>query len=215
MARLSRPPSRRAQTAQPPRPQFHFLDQGTALLRIYDPTQYEAGPTTFRPFGPLLRFDHHPGVGRAMKRQPCLDPARGILYAAHTLSCCMVESFGDASIGLGERCVARIEVTRPLKLLDLVEEAMAAGTIAAIAATEHHYKAQEWSRRFYEDAVYENLDGIAYRGAHNGEICLALYERARDGLRSELDDSLRLDAPKLRNTLLDIAMRHHMKFDSF
>jgi hypothetical protein len=121
-----------------------------------------------------------------------------------------VESFADSCIDLGEHCVARIDVFRPLKLLDLVDEAMAAGTIAAIAATEQHFRAQEWSRHFYEEEVYGSLDGIAYRGAHNGEECFALYERAADGLRSGPNDSIRLDAPELHAVLLDIARRHRL-----
>lgn len=199
MVRIDPPPSRRRQKANPPNPIFSVLPTGTRLVRIYDPASHGAGPLTFRTFGPLLRFDHHVGIGAGRKRKPQDDPARGILYAGFTLSCCMVEIFGDTRlVSSGSRHVAEIEVTRDLRLLDLREGAMGAGTVAALASTEHHYKAQEWSRRFYDDPAYTYPDGIWYRCAHNGEDGFALYERASDALLCAPSSTMRLDDPLLR-----------------
>lgn len=215
MARIVRPPSRRAQKRNPPAPQLHILRAGTTLVRLYNPARFGVGPLTFRRFGPLLRFDHHPGEGSGMKRLPAEDVGRGVLYAAPSLACCVAEVFGDlGAIVPGECRVALIEVTRDLRLLDLVDEAMAAGTIAALAATEHHRKAQEWSRRFYEDEVYGRLDGIYYRAAHTGEEAFAFYERAEDGLSCPEANTVRLDDGALRAELLAIAARQRLVLEA-
>lgn len=208
MARISRPPSRRAQKQRPPAPKFWTLEAGQTIVRLYDPSRFNVGPLTFRHFGPLLRFDHQIGQGSGMKREPCADSERGILYAAPSLACCVAEVFGDmGTVVAGEYRVALVEVTRDLRLLDLVDEAMAAGTIAALSATEHHRKAQEWSRRFYGDAAYEQPDGIYYRAAHNGEEAFAFYERAQDGLICPQDNTIALGDAALRDELLAIAAR--------
>ena len=191
-----------------------MLQAGTSIVRLYDPSRFNVGPLTFRRFGPLLRFDHQRGEGSGMKRDPREDSERGILYAAPTLGCCVAEVFGDVGFIMpGEYRVALIEVTRDLRLLDLVDEAMAAGTIAALSATEHHRKAQEWSRRFYEDAAYEQPDGIHYRAAHTGEEAFALYERAEDGLSCPDSHTIRLSDGALRAELLAIAARLRLVLD--
>ena len=184
------------------------------VVRLYDPSRFGVGALTFRRFGPLLRFDHHIGEGRGMKREPRQDEARGVLYAAPTLGCCVAEVFGDMGfIVPGEYRIALIEVTRDLRLLDLVDEAMAAGTIAALSATEHHRKAQEWSRRFYEDAAYQKPDGIYYRAAHTGEEAFAFYERAEDGLSCPDSNTIGLEDTALRAELLAIAARLRLVLD--
>ncbi len=180
------------------------------MVRLYDPTRHGAGPLTFRTHGPLLRFDHQGGVGTGRRRKALDDPARGILYAGFTLSCCMVEVFGDIClVSLGSRHVAEIEVTRDLRLLDLrPRAAMQAGTNAALASTEHHYKAQEWSRRFYDDPIYTYPEGVWYHCAHNGEDGFALYERAVDALQCPPTSTIRLDDPLLRPEIQRIMNEH-------
>ncbi len=74
---------------RPPNPLFHTLPADTRLVRLFDPTSYNATATSFRSWGPRYRFDHHRGQGQ--QRDPCEDPDRGIYYAAFTLSGCIVE----------------------------------------------------------------------------------------------------------------------------
>lgn len=213
MATLHHPPSAKQLKAQPPEPVFYFLRAGQPVLRIYNPASFNAGPTTFRFYGPLLRFDHQPGDGRGTKRKPGPDPTRGVLYAAPSLSCCLAEVFGDSRLIVpGDYEVGFLELSRDLKLLDLVDHAMAAGTIAALSATKHPL-AQEWSRHFYEADVFQDVDGIFYRAAHTGEEAFAFYERASDALHCPPGNTLRLDDPGLRDEILLIAKRHGMIFD--
>jgi hypothetical protein len=87
-------------------------------VRLYDPTsRYHPGPRTFRRNGPRLRFDHHRA---APDGSPTNDPKRGVYYAALTISCALVEVFGDG--GVIERVQWRLALSRlrdPLQLVDL------------------------------------------------------------------------------------------------
>jgi hypothetical protein len=78
-----------------PSPLYRTLTAGSALLRIFDPSRYGTQALTFRYYGPINRFDHHriPSEGERAE-----DPGRGIYYAGLTLSCCLVEYFGDIGV---------------------------------------------------------------------------------------------------------------------
>ena len=82
--------------------------------------------------------------------------------------------------------VCRVEITRPITLLDLRGSgAMKAGSVAALAKTADRSLSQEWSRYFYEqEDIYASVDGLIYFNAHNDDMAIALYERAIDGLIS-------------------------------
>lgn len=219
-------PSRFATSGRPftPRPTFHTLDSGTQLFRLYRPSPFAPTPTTWRFFGPRARFDHQRGDGGSAPwvelpdedAVPLLTPAddaeRGILYAAFTLSCCVVEVF-DAFDFL-DPCgweFVRLTSTRELKLLDLRGKgAMGVGTVAALSK-RRHAMAQAWSRYFYEDSAFDNVDGLIYNGAHNDERALALYERASDGLRVTLQTPL--ESRRLRRRLLQVAEDHNLALD--
>src|ERR1700722_18007480 len=109
MVRIPDPPPESA-----PRPIFRTLKSGTVLVRLFDPSRRNITATSFRHYGPLLRFDHH----RAPNTSPADDPDRGIYYAALTLSCCVVETFGSSRvIDCGNWQVAQPRLLRPLKLL--------------------------------------------------------------------------------------------------
>jgi hypothetical protein len=92
----------------------------------------------------------------------------------------LVEIFGDTrEVDRSTRWVAILETTASLRLLDLVDDAMAAGTIHAISGIGNRSLTQQWSRFFYERVDYfGTIDGLYYAGAHNGGHCIALYERA-------------------------------------
>jgi hypothetical protein len=193
VVRIDPPPPRRVT-----RPIVHELDAGSRLLRIYRPEPHGQTATGFRWIGPLERFDHHrDGVD-------C-----GILYAGFTLSCCLVECFGDTGVidDQGRR-LAFLVTRRPLHLLELRGRgAMRAGSVAALASTADRDLSQDWSRHFH--ATYPQIDGLIYSSAHNEEAAVALYERADPNLHCELDWPL--DHRSLRSRILKIASDHAME----
>ena len=101
---------------KPPSPLFRSLVAGSFMLRIFDPTRHGTTALSFRYFGPLGRFDHQ----RLSPTGSSDDPDRGISYAGLTLSCCLVECFGDVGvIEIKGQQIARLELARDLTLLDL------------------------------------------------------------------------------------------------
>ncbi|MEN9567359.1 MAG: hypothetical protein RLZZ69_2555 [Cyanobacteriota bacterium] len=167
-----------------PRPQHETVKTKTALVRIFNPaSRYKTQASTYRYFGPLLRFDHHQPltkeeVGKFKGKE---DPLRGITYWGFTLSCCLVELFGDTKIvEFKDYEVAIATLEQPLLLLDIRDKgAMAAGSVAALGAVADRLVSQAWSRYFYEQTdIYQEVDGILYSNAHNGEKAVALYERS-------------------------------------
>jgi RES domain len=167
-----------------PRPQHETVETQTALVRIFNPTsRYKTQASTYRYFGPLLRFDHHQPLTKeeAVKLNGKEDPNRGITYWGFTLSCCLVELFGDPKIvEFKDYEVAIATLEQPLLLLDIRDKgAMAAGSVAALGSVADRFVSQAWSRYFYEQIdIYQKVDGILYSNAHNGEKAVALYERS-------------------------------------
>lgn len=167
-----------------PRPQHETVETQTALVRIFNPaSRYKTQATTYRYFGPLLRFDHHQPLTKeeAVKLNGKEDPNRGITYWGFTLSCCLVELFGDTKIvEFKDYEVAIAIIKQPLLLLDIRDKgAMAAGSVAALGSVADRLVSQAWSRYFYEQIdIYQKVDGILYSNAHNGEKAVALYERS-------------------------------------
>jgi RES domain len=184
--------------AKTPSPLYRTLASGSFLLRIFDPTQYGTKATTFRYHGPINRFDHQrlPLSGTRAE-----DPERGISYAGLTLSCCLVECFGDTGvIEIKGQQIGRIQLTRELNLLDLrANGAMRAGSVAALAKVADRHLSQDWSRYFYEQTdLYGQIDGVSFLNAHNDEEAIALYERAQSALICPDDQILPLAHLSLR-----------------
>ena len=205
-------------------PKFTTLNRNNELIRIFDPTSYNATATSFRNYGPISRFDHH-------RQYPNkIDPERSVIYAAPTLSCCLVEIFGDGGIIRIERQqLAFITLRNALKLLDLRgSTAMAAGTVAAISSITERNISQAWGRYIYENSqLYGEIDGLVFAGAHKrsdpasserrkgtltktGEDAVCLYERAESRLASAHVEILSLNHPDLRDTILSIARNHSL-----
>ena len=182
-----------------PRPLYETVEPETPLIRIFNPaSRYKTQADTYRFFGPLLRFDHQLPLSQlqaaqisdlpmptAWNEQSSLkgkdDPNRGITYWGYSLSCCLVELFGDTKIvEFKEYEVAIAIVKQPLLLLDIRGKgAMAAGSVLALSSVGDRLVSQAWSRYFYEQTdIYSKFDGILYSNAHNGEAALALYERS-------------------------------------
>ena len=168
-----------------PRPLYQTVESQTPLVRIFNPaSRYKTQANTYRYFGPLLRFDHQPPLSKeeTAKLKGKEDPNRGITYWGYTLSCCLVELFGDTKIvEFNEYEVAIAIIEQPLLLLDIREKgAMAAGSVAALSSVADRQVSQAWSRYFYEQTnIYQEVDGILYSNAHNGEAAIALYERSK------------------------------------
>jgi RES domain len=198
--------------SKPPNPLHCTLTSGSFLLRIFDPTAHTTQALTFRTFGPINRFDHQHSPSQRSRAQ---DPDRGIYYAGFTLSCCLVECFGDSGvIALKDQKICRVQLTRDLVLLDLKDNgAMRAGSVAALAKIADRSLSQAWSRYFYEQTnLYGQIDGISFRNAHNDEEAIALYERAQSALVCTDTQILRLDHPSLRPAIQQAALENHLDF---
>lgn len=188
-------------------PKFITLNRNDELIRIFNPTSYGATATSYRNYGPISRFDHH----RESKNR--IDPERSVIYAGFTLSCCLVEVFGDGGIvKIEQQQLAFITLKNALKLLDLRgSAAMAAGTLAALSSITERDISQAWGRYFYENQqLYGEIDGLIFAGAHNGEDAVCLYERAESKLTSAHVEILNLNHPDLRDTILSIAKNHSL-----
>jgi hypothetical protein len=207
MVRIALPPP-----SKPPSPLFRTLAAGTSILRIFDPTRYGTTALTFRYYGPIGRFDHQ----RPLPEDGCTeDLERGISYAGLTLSCCLVECFGDSGvIELKGQQIGRIQIERELNLLDLRGNgAMRAGSVAALAKTADRQISQEWSRYFYERTeLYGLIDGISYFNAHNDEEAFALYERAQSALVCPDSQILSLNHSSLRPAIQQASLANHLDF---
>ena len=203
-------------------PQWFELKAGTTIQRIFDPTSYGATATGFRYYGPLSRFDHQRcdpadfqsakerAPRQSIKNKPVVSKDRGIIYAGLSLSCCLIEIFGDdETIKIQKQQIAIITLKQSLKLLDLRESgAWNAGSVAAMASDGRRKLTQAWSRYFYENPdLYGNIEGLIFNNAHDGQIAIALYERATSKLLSADVSVLDLNEPTIRETVLAIATK--------
>ena len=191
----------------PIKPVLYSIDKDTYLVRIFDPTRHNTNSLSFRYYGSLERFDHQ----RHSRDAPAMDKERGIYYAGFTLSCCLVEVFGDKrTIEVGNYCVASIALKRPLSLIDLCgSPAMANGTVVALSSVPERDISQSWSRYFYDNYdLYTKVDGIIYHNAHNSEQSVALYERAIDALSCSSRDVMPLKHKALRTEIRKVAEKH-------
>jgi hypothetical protein len=193
-------------------PETIELKTDTELIRIFDPTRHNATATGFRGFGPISRFDHH----RSNKPKP--DSERRIIYVGLTLSCCLVEYFGDGDrIDVQNKQVAKIYLKQSLTLLNLRgSAAMAAGTVSAVSGTTLRKISQAWGRYFYENPqLYGQVDGLIFSGAHNAEDAIALYERAESKLALTKVKVLELAHPELKTAIFKIAARHSLLVEPY
>lgn len=207
MVLIAPPPPSRA-----PNPIHHTISAGSYLVRIFNPTRHQTQALTFRHFGPINRFDHQimPDSG-----DPDEDPNRGIYYAGFTLSCCLVEYFGDSGvIEIKDEQVARVQLLKDLNLLDLRGSgSLRAGSVAALAKVADRSFSQAWSRYFYEHInIYGTIDGICYSNAHNDEAAIALYERSQSALSCPDTQRLDLNHPSLRSAIQRAALDNNLDF---
>ena len=193
-------------------PKHKVLKAGTKLRRIYNPNKYNTKAVSFRFNGARARFDHH----RFSCKNPQNDPDRGINYWGFTLSCCLVEVFGDTRvIDVDEYKVALLTLNQSLKLLDLRgAAAMNAGTLSSVSQTADRNLSQLWGKYFYEETeIYGLIDGLIFNNAHNNEDSIALYERAKPQLDSANIKILALNSLALRPAIAECALENSMIFD--
>lgn len=190
-------------------PQYYVIPAGTILKRIFDPASHNATASGFRYNGPRSRFDHQPRVNG----KPVDDPKRGIIYAGYTLSCCLVEIFGDENlITIGQHQLATIELNRSIKLLDLRGAGCwNAGLNTTIANNDRRRLTQEWSKYFYETPEkYGNIEGIIFSSAKNGEDALVFYERAKIQITSAKISTQSMKDKNLRKEIHITAKKLHL-----
>jgi hypothetical protein len=151
------------------------------------------GPDTGR--RPVHRFDDPNGQFR-------------VCYFGTTLEVCFAETFLRnppvrivALDDLDGRSVATVEVRRALRLVPIHGSNLARlGVTAELAAGSDYVGSQLWSRALWEHI--DQPDGILYRSRHDDSaLCVAVYDRAKDGLAIVGDDSLTEDSRLLARLL--------------
>lgn len=98
------------------------------------------------------------------------------------------------------RSWSEIEVTTPLDLVSMHGPGLARIDATAAVTSGSHRGAHQWSRAIHDHS--EIPDGISYRSNHdNGELCVALFERARGGLLVVDTQAMTLDRNRLARLL--------------
>ena len=168
---------------------------GTHWLRIHaqarSPLRF--GPARGRPA--IHRFDDPSGRFR-------------VCYFGTTLEVCFAETFLRnppvrilALDDLAGRSIATVEVRRDLRLVPIHGPSLARlGVTAELASGNDYATSQLWSRALWEHG--NQPDGILYRSRHDDSaLCIAVYDRAKDGLVMVQDQSL-ADNPQVLARLL-------------
>lgn len=151
-----------------------------------------ASPT--EPFYRIYRCERDP-LYFGMSGDSRFDsPARsfGVLYTACDLHGAFIETLGQVHPTLGQlaltmeglafRCLALVEPSDPLRLVDLTAEGLALiGADSRLFAGEHTV-AQRWSEALWTHP--EAPDGLLYRARRDpSRLSVALYDRISDRVR--------------------------------
>lgn len=167
----------------------------------------------------LGRYPEPLGFGKTKSRFS--DPRRrvpanrfGVLYLGETVKVCFIEALlrdqRDGMIDdlpieeaeLKSRRYAIIEVTAPLRLVDLREEcAIRMGVPSDVARATSHTLGRKWSVAFHEHP--SRPDGIIYPSRLNGRTNAAIFDRAIGKLRALRVMKL-ISAPGLATVLNDL-----------
>jgi len=151
--------------------------------------------------------------GPARGRQPIHrfdDPAGRfrVCYFGTTIEVCFAETFLRnppirilALDDLAGRSIATVQVRRDLRLVPIHGSNLARlGATAELASASDYAASQLWSRALW--GHIDQPDGILYRSRHDDSaLCVALYDRAKDGLAIVQDRSLTEDARQLARLL--------------
>jgi len=112
----------------------------------------------------------------------------GVLYVARTERGAFIETFGhDTGIRvldhkeLEVRALSRVDVVKPLRLVDLRGPGLARLGADGELLTGSYALSQAWALALHEHP--SRPDGIAYRARHDpDQVCAALFERARPSI---------------------------------
>lgn len=187
-----------------------------------DLTTVDAGSLFGRIY--LSRYPDALGFGKSLSRFS--DPRRrvpenrfGVLYLGSTLKVCFVESVlrdqGDGRIGdllleqreLAVRNYAMIAIIAPLSLVDLRSDGpLRMGIPSDVVRGAKQSLARRWSLAFHEHPAQP--DGIIYPSRLNGEINLAIYDRAIGKLGTRSSGPL-LTERNLAGALRDLKIGLH------
>ena len=140
--------------------------------------------------------------GPARGRQPIhrFDDPTGrfrVCYFGTTVEVCFAETFLRnppvrilALDDLAGRSIATVEVRRDLRLVPIHGPSLARlGVTAELASDRDYATSQLWSRALWEHR--DQSDGVLYRSRHDDSaLCVAVYDRAKDGLAIVQDQSL-------------------------
>lgn len=168
---------------------------GSRWMRIHAPARNALwfGPGSGHP--PIHRFDDPNGRFR-------------VCYLGTTIDVCFAETFLRnppvrilSLEDLAGRYIATVEVRRELRLVPIHGSSLARlGVTAEMASGSNYVGSQLWSRVLWEHAG--KPDGILYRSRHDDSaLCVAVYDRARDGLAIVRDHSLAEDSQQLARLL--------------
>jgi hypothetical protein len=184
-----------AKPALPKRLPVRHVGTGSRWMRIHlrDRNALWFGPGS--PPHPVHRFDDPDGRFR-------------VCYLGTSAEVCFAETFLRnppvrilSLDDLAARSLATVEVRRELRLVPLLGSSLARlGVTAEIASGSDYEASQLWSHALWEHT--DRVDGILYRSRHDDSaLCVAVYDRAKDGL-SLVDDSSLLDGPQQLARLL-------------
>ena len=150
-----------------------------------------------------------PGSGRRpIHRFDDPDGRFRVCYFGTTLEVCFAETFLRnppvrilALDDLAGRSIATVEVRRDLQLVPIHGSSLARlGVTAELASGIDYAGSQLWSRALWEHN--DKPDGILYRSRHDDSaLCVAVYDRAKDGLAIVGDRSLAEDDRQLARLL--------------
>jgi hypothetical protein len=151
--------------------------------------------------------------GPASDRQPIhrFDDPEGrfrVCYFGTTVEVCFAETFLRnppvrilALDDLAGRSVATVEVRRELRLVPIHGSSLARlGVTAELASGGDYAVSRLWSRALWEHS--DKPDGILYRSRYDDSaLCVATYDRAKNGLAVVGDRSLSEDTQQLARLL--------------
>lgn len=181
--------------ALPKRLPLSRVKAGDRWMRIHGQARNAIWFGPARGHQPIHRFDDPAGRFR-------------VCYLGTTIEVCFAETFLRnppvkilALDDLAGRSIATLEVRRDLQLVPIHGSSLARlGVTAELASSSDYAASQHWSRALWEHS--DKPDGILYRSRHDDSaLCVALYDRAKDGLAIVQDHSLAKD-PQLLARLL-------------
>jgi hypothetical protein len=169
---------------------IEIIPVGERLVRIH---RSDLGPLFFGATGGN-RFDDP-------------DHRFGVCYLSHSFEGAFAEtalrSVGARFVALSFlelRSISLIEVSAEIRLVSVHGPGLAKLGATAVVTSGPHAIAQLWSRAIYDHPAAP--DGVAYRSNHdNGELCVALFDRAEPSLATVSTSPLTKDRPRLAGML--------------